>query len=63
MKTLNYTYNNLLRNEEKFHCNYKNYIKSLTQLNSCNSNPLGVWEFVELDDFSNYRIFGYISEI
>ena len=29
MKTLNTAYNNLLRNEEKFHCNYKKYIISL----------------------------------
>ena len=29
MKTLNTVYNNLLGNEEKFHCNYKKCIKSL----------------------------------
>ena len=29
MKTLNTMYSNLLGNEEKFHCNYKKYIKSL----------------------------------
>ena len=29
MKTLNTVYNDLLGNEEKFHCNYKKYIKLL----------------------------------
>ena len=36
---------------------------NLIQLSSCNSNTLGVWEFVRIGWFSNYRIFGYISEI
>ena len=33
------------------------------QFNSCNSNRMGFESLVELDDFSNYRIFGYISKI
>ena len=29
----------------------------MIQLNSCNSNPSRIWEFLfELDDFSNYKM-------